>query len=660
MQSIKGIRIYLVLFFVWVCYSVSAKISLPECFTDRMVLQQQIDAPIWGKADPNQKVKVTTSWDKKTYTIHADAEGKWIVNVATPQAGGPYSIVISDGRELKLNNVLIGEVWFCSGQSNMEMPLAGWGKIADYEAEIAAADFPDIRLLQVQKATDTQPADQFTTDKGGWQVCSTATIAEFSSVAYFFARDLHRNLKVPIGLIHASWGGTIAEAWTSGRSLKEMPYFKETVQKMETYSNEELIQAYTKQIEERNAKIASADKGIVNHIPVWAAVEYPDTDWKEMPLPTLWEDSQLPNMDGIVWFRKTIEIPVSWAGKDLQLHFDAIDDNDITYFNGQEIGSKEGFDQPRNYTIPGKLVKAGKAVITVRVTDTGGGGGIYGNAANLAIGLSGNSAGRIALAGNWKYEVTVDLKDFPAKPYSPYESNRPTVLYNAMVYPLIPYGIQGAIWYQGEANVERAAQYKELFPLLIRDWRQAWNRNFPFYFVQLANYMARTSTPQESVWAELREVQLQTLNLENTGMAVTIDIGDADDIHPKNKQEVGRRLALIARANTYSQPLPFSGPLYAGYTLEQNQIRIHFENAQGLRSSDGKSLTGFAIAGSDRRFHWAEAKIEGNEVVISAPVVKYPVAVRYAWADNPACNLTNTGGLPASPFRTDNWTDTLP
>jgi sialate O-acetylesterase len=655
MKTTNNIRLCLFLSFILFSYPVFSKIVLPECFSDNMVLQQQTEAPIWGKADPNRNVKIIPSWDKKNYSTVADANGKWSVNIQTPQAGGPYSISISDGKELILKNVLIGEVWICSGQSNMEMPLAGWGKVLNYTSEIEAANYPNIRLLQVQKATSTQPVDGLKIDNSGWQICSPASVAEFSSVAYFFGRDLYQNLNVPIGLIHASWGGTIAEAWTSGEALKEMPDFKAAVQTIEQQSGENGQQSYAEQLKTWNELILSADKGIEQKIPVWASKNLADHDWKTMTLPVLWENDQLPDLDGIVWFRKTIEIPAHWAGKDLQLHIEAIDDNDITWFNGKEIGATEGYNRERNYTIPGQSVQRGKAVIAVRVTDTGGGGGIYGEPASLTIGLKSNAAEKIALSGNWKYTVAVNLKDYPPKPHSPNEPNRPTVLYNAMIYPLLPYGIQGAIWYQGESNAGRAAQYKELFPLMIRDWRRAWNRDFPFYFVQLANFMERKTSPQASSWAELREAQLQTLNLKNTGMAVAIDIGEAADIHPKNKQEVGRRLALAARAKTYHQSVPFSGPLYAGYTLEENQIRIHFNHAEGLKAVDGKALSGFAIAGSDHIFHWASAKIDGKELIVYSPEVNYPVAVRYAWADNPDGNLENSAGLPASPFRTDDW-----
>ncbi|GHU70301.1 9-O-acetylesterase [Bacteroidia bacterium] len=618
-----------------------------------MVLQQQTEAPVWGKADPKKTVKILPSWDNQTYTVQADANGKWSVRLKTPAAGGPYSISISDGKELKLNNVLIGEVWICSGQSNMEMPLSSsWGQVNNHLQEVANADYPNIRLLHVAKATSTQPASELKTLHQGWQTCSPASVPEFSAVAYFFGRDLYQNLNVPIGLINTSWGGTLAEAWTSAEALETMPYFRDAVQAVRAQDQTETMVQYNQKLAAWTAEVQTADKGW----NLWNQAGFNDNDWKTMNIPQVWEKSGLPNFNGIVWFRKTVEIPAEWAGKDLVLNLDAIDDNDITYFNGQKIGAIDGYNRIRHYTIPAKLVKKGKAEITVRVTDTGGDGGLYGDAHNIYIAMKSNEKNiKINLASEWKFQPSINASEMAPMPISPDNPHRPSALYNAMIHPLVPYAIGGAIWYQGEANADRAEQYKELLPLMIRDWRKAWNNDFPFYLVQLANFRERNTQPVESDWAKLREAQLQTLHLDNTGMAVIIDIGEAKDIHPKNKQDVGLRLALAARAKTYKQNIEFSGPLYQCYTIEGNQIRIHFSHADGLKTADGQTLTGFAIAGPDHQFHWADAHIDGNTVVVCSPKVAFPVAVRYAWSDNPACNLQNGAALPASPFRTDDW-----
>jgi sialate O-acetylesterase len=637
-----------------------AKISLPEFFSDNMVLQQRTEAPIWGTSTPNKNLTITTSWDEKSYDVKTGADGKWFVKLRTIQAGGPHFIVITDGEKEKviLKNVLLGEVWLCSGQSNMEMPLGGWGKVLNYKNEIDFANYPNVRLLHIKKTTALQPEEKLETLTNGWQACSPLTISEFSSVAYFFGRDLNTDLKVPVGLINASWGGTVAEAWTSAESLNQMTDFQGAIQVLKDYSKGRFMDAYDDKMKDWERQVFAVDKGFTSGLPHWAANKYIDANWATMNLPSSWEKAELTNFDGVVWFRKTIEIPKKWVGKELVLSLDKIDDNDITYFNGEKIGATDGPAVERIYTIPGKLVRRGDAVITVRITDIGGEGGLTGERAKMYLALKTQKVtSSVMLSGDWKYQPSVNFKDIPA-PANPADPNKPTVLYNAMINPLAPYAIQGVIWYQGESNANRADQYKELFPLLIKDWRRAWGQDFPFFFVQLANYKERQPNPSNSKWAELREAQLQTLRVENTGMAVTIDIGEANDIHPKNKQEVGRRLALIAKTNIYKDKRTHgsSGPIYKGYEVEYDQIRIRFDYVEsGLKTKDGKKPEGFAIAGSDRKFYWADAVIEGDEIVVSSPHVNRPVAVRYAWADNPACNLYNKNNLPASPFRTDNW-----
>lgn len=641
-------------FFCFTFSSLFSNITLPELFSDNMVLQQQTDAPIWGKATPKKQVTVQTSWNNQTYSTQAGADGKWQVKVKTPEAGGPYMITISDGKKLTLNNVLIGEVWICSGQSNMEMSLAGPDKVLNYEQEIAAANYPNIRLLHVEKSTSLQPVEELKT-RDKWQICSPETIANFSAVGYFFGRNLFQNLNIPIGLISTSWGGTIAEAWTSAESLELMPDFKNEVQTLKSQSQDEAIAAYEKEKQAWDARVTAEDKGF-SSLAAWSETKFDDSAWSNMQLPGLWEDAGLSGFDGTIWFRKVIDIPNEWNGKDLQLRLAMIDDDDITYFNGIQVGAISGYSTKRIYTVPGKSVKAGKATIIVRVTDTGGGGGIYGEQKEMDLSLSKNTQASISLAGDWQYNIGLNFSSFPKAPNNPRNNpNVPTLLYNAMIHPLVPFSIQGAIWYQGESNTGRATQYKDLFPLMIHDWRTKWNNNFPFYFVQLANYMEEKPEPQNSGWALLREAQLQTLRLENTGMAVIIDIGEAKDIHPKNKQDVGKRLALNALAKTYGKQIAYSGPIYTSYQIEGNKIRVRFEHAEGLKAKGGGQLKGFAIAGPDHKFYWADAAIEGNDVVVSSPNVSFPVAVRYAWADNPVCNLYNAADLPASPFRTDGW-----
>jgi sialate O-acetylesterase len=644
------------LFFFSICSaSAFAKVELPALFADNMVLQQQSSVPFWGKSKPNATVSVRPSWAAQPSTAVADAGGSWKVSLTTPAAGGPHTIAISDGDELKLSNVMVGEVWLCSGQSNMEMPIAGWGKVNNYEQEIAGAQYPNIRLLQVERRTDIQPNPELKVQGDGWQVCSPATVAGFSATAYFFGRDLHQNLNnVPIGLINASWGGTVAEAWVSAASLKSMPDFAEPLAEMAGKTNDDLQKTYQEESEAWLRQLASADGGLRGDDPLWAAPDLDDSDWGNMPLPALWERQGLESFDGVVWFRYVVNIPAEWKGKDVELSLAQIDDEDITYFNGVQVGATKGHYLLRKYRVSGKLVKAGRNVIAVRILDTGVDGGLYGDAENLQLKLAGSKKAQpISLAQTWKYKAAVDLNRLPPRPQSPDNPNRPSVLYNGMLHPLAPFTIKGAIWYQGESNADRAQQYRDLLPLLIRDWRKQWGSEIAFYYVQLASWLGTPTEPPVSTWAALREAQLNTLHVGNTGMAVTIDIGDLRDIHPKNKQDVGARLALLARANTYGQQITHSGPLYSSYRIDGDRIRISFTHADGgLKAKSGDKLKGFTIAGPDRKFYEAEVRIEGSELVVWSPQVAFPVAVRYAWADSPNdANLYNAAGLPASPFR---------
>ena len=635
---------------------VEAKVKLPSVFSDHMVFQQKTKAAVWGKADPGKAITISTTWSRARYTSKADERGDWKILVATPSYGGPYAMTISDGEPLILMNILIGEVWLCSGQSNMEMPLGGWGKINNYEQEIADAKYPEIRLLQVDHVTSNIPLADAAVANSGWKPCIPQYVAEFSSVAYFFAREIYNKTKVPIGLIHTSWGGTIAEAWMSGATLKTIPDFVEAVNKIENEGKQVTGQGYEQQLADWQKLVIEKDSGMVQGKPAWAAGSKDVSSWKTMTLPTEWEQAGMPGFDGVVWFRKNITIPQAWAGKELTIKLGTIDDNDITFLDGEKIGETEGYNKPRSYTIPADKVKAGTFALVVRVFDGSGGGGIYGDKQVLSVVSEGGA--HFSLDGAWQYKAGLNLKDIAPSPASNKGPNRATVLYNAMIHPFLQFPVKGAIWYQGESNAGRAHQYRTLFPAMIKDWRKQWGLgDFPFYFVQLANFMQVDATPVPSAWAELRDAQRGTLSLPNTGMAVAIDIGDAKDIHPKNKQEVGKRLALIALAKTYGVKVPYTGPVYQSAKTESGTIKLSFSTAEGLKTSDGAGLKGFAIAGADQKFHWAKAEIKENQIVVSSREVPNPVAVRYAWSNNPDCNLVSNAGLPASPFRTDQWED---
>lgn len=647
---------------------INAKIQLSPLFTSGMVMQQQTQAPVWGLAKAGATVAVTTSWNGQTYSTTADDTGHWQLSVATPSAGGPYSVTISEGRNRKnavtLTDVLIGEVWLCSGQSNMEMPVEGWGKVMNYQQEEQEANqYPQIRLLQVKKNTSPVPLTDFeantrsTDGRGGWQRCSAESVAEFSATAYFFGRNLHQTLRVPIGLIDTSWGGTFIEPWTSREMLANHP---------DMQAGLDDVAAMAPTVEGRrqqfNQKVAAWQAKEIRHDEGWgryATPDYDDADWLQVNIPKQWE--QLPgwaDVDGVVWMRRTIDIPKQWAGQPLTISLGRVDDMDYTFFNGTQVGATYEFGLDRFYTVPAHLVKTGKNTITVRVIDTGGGGGIYSDASQLWIApVKAKPSAALSLAGEWRMKHTTDLSALPIAPVNDATSpNKVTLLFNAMVNPLIPFAIKGTIWYQGCNNERRGYEYRELLPMLIADWRSKWAKDFPFYVVQLANYQALQTQPGDDLWAEVREAQdMATRHVAHSGLACTIDIGDAGDIHPKNKQEVGRRLSLIARKDAYQETLEASGPHYEGYTLEGSAVRIRLSHASGLRTSDGSAPKGFAIAGPDRQWHWADARIEGSTIVVSSHEVPTPVAVRYAWAKNPICNLQNDSGLPAVPFRTDDW-----
>ena len=607
----------------------AAKIRMCPLFTDNMVLQQKSNAPVWGTAEPGTGVTVKTSWNKKSYTAEAGEDGKWMVKVNTPGAGGPYSMTVTEKGEdpVTISNILIGEVWLCSGQSNMEMPVSGsWGEVLNHEQEVEnAAKYPKIRLITVEKTTSSVPEEDFKTSNGdGWVVCSPEYIKDFSATAYFFGKEIHLERGVPVGLIHSSWGGTVIEAWMTKESLAGVKDLGSQAQQVAEWpaSREERREKTVKAMDAWNALSTNFDN-YYSQIDDFKDAKYNDSDWKSTKFPGNIEQ----DFDGHVLVRRSIDIPASWAGKSLTLNIGGVDDKDITYFNGVKVGENQGWNKARTYTIPAELVKAGKATVAIRIIDLSGIGGIAGN--DQAFYLQAPDGSKVSLAGEWKYRNDGDYSNMPQRPVNMY--NEPywsTVLYNAMISPLVPYSIKGTIWYQGCSNDSRAYQYQDLMRLMIADWREQWGYDFPFYITQLANYTGRQTQPTESSWAELREAQSMAAKVvPNTGMAVTIDIGEAYDIHPRNKQEVGRRLALQALNKTYGMNVVCSGPVYEGYEIDGNTIRIRFSSTAKKLVAKGDRLEGFTIAGADHKFYWAEAKIVGNCVEVSCKDVPRPLAV---------------------------------
>ncbi|MBA3683885.1 MAG: 9-O-acetylesterase [Planctomycetes bacterium] len=628
-------------------------------FHDHAVLQRDQPMPIWGSASPGETVEVTLAG--LTASVIAGDTGAWLVRLPGLPAGGPHELVATarSGRAVA-RDLLIGEVWVCSGQSNME-----WQLKDTEQGDLGDEDVARIRLLTI-----TTPARLGRTSAigGSWVVANSTTLATFSAVGGWFGRALHRELGVPVGLICNAWGGTRIQAWTSRQSLVQDPSGLDDVRHFEGYvfARERAEAGTFTSFEDWEQRGAPRDTGNAGLAKGWAGVGFADQAWRQMPLPAHWQQHGHPG-SGIFWFRRTVTVPKNWAGRACVLHLGAIDKHDDTYVNGERVGGLTWSDGPetwrtaRSYQLPGQLVRAdGTVSIAVRARSHVFSGGMTGPATAMRLEIADGSMAAVPLAGDWRYEIEQDwgMSAPPQMQWGADNPNSPYILFDSRIEPLLPYGIRGTIWYQGESNADEPALYARLMPGMIRDWRRAWGQgDFPFLQVQLANFMPAHAQPVRSDWAALREAQLHALAEPATGLAVAIDVGDADDIHPRDKRTVGQRLARWALSTTYGRGGAASGPLFAAATIESaGRMRCRFRHGDGLRTRDGGVPRHVAIAGNDRRFIWAEAAIEGDTLVAWHPTIHRPAAVRYAWADNPdTCNLVNGDGLPASPFRTDSW-----
>ncbi|MCI4668023.1 MAG: sialate O-acetylesterase [Bacteroidia bacterium] len=642
----KNFLLLLCVFLLISCEQKKDILKISRLFSDHMVLQRNHENPIWGKSLPNKKLTITISspdLPHHTLMVMADDEGSWFTKLPKISKKGPHKIQIIAGKAIKeIEDVLFGEVWLCGGQSNMEYTL---GMLDKFE-EIKNSSNPEIRHFKVPRKIAYSPQDSIT--GGEWELADSTTSEDFSAVAYFFAKKLHRELDVPIGLISSNWGGTVVESWLSPEAAKKVSYYQAALDKLPQIDIEKEKEAATSRFKNFYTKTTGqeVELGTIS----WAKAELDDSNWPKMQVPGLWEGQGLKGLDGVVWFRKEVELNAKPALQNSNIYLGKIDDGDSTYFNGVLIGSMDAsYNKERVYSIPDSLIKNGKNTIAIKITDTGGGGGFWSPENVMRISIGNQST---TLAGNWKYRVSLEDLSIESPGHGP--NGNPTILYNGMIHPIQPYGIKGAIWYQGESNQGRGEEYRKLFPLLIQGWREKWKQDFGFYFVQLANF----NSSQAAAWPEIREAQLMTLSVPATGMAVITDIGEADDIHPKNKEDVGRRLALWALSKDYGKELVYSGPLYSSMEIKGKSILLNFDHAEtGLQSSDDSGkLYGFEIAGDDQRFYPAKAKIVNQSLLVSSQKVAKPVAVRYAWENNPEkANFYNGAGLPASPFRTDNW-----
>ncbi len=612
-------------------------------FCEHAVLQQGMAIPVWGTADENEKVTVTLANQTVATVAHA---GRWRVQLEPLPAGGPHVLTITGKNRVEIGDILIGEVWVCGGQSNMERQLGlrdGQKPIHNWQAEVAAANFPQIRHFGVAQHLAVAPQ---TRAEGQWLVCTPETAPEFTAVGFFFGRALHLARGTPIGLIHSSWGGTPAEAWTSQQGIAKIPEFADALSRLDRFRRDP-AGARADFRGELTRWFEANDRGSATNKP-WSAAAFETTGWPVMRLPVFWEKAGLPDFDGVVWFRRDIDVPAAWSGRDTELHLGAIDDMDDTWVNGHLVGSGTEWLTPRVYRLAAGILKPGHNIIAVRVLDTGGGGGLWGGGDTMRLVCPADPAKAIALDGDWHYQPSVDVHKAPPPPSDPTASpGTPTVLYNGMIAPLVPYAIRGVIWYQAEANSGQPQLYQRLFPALVADWRNAWGQgNFPFLYVQIA--------PFNEMPPEIREAQrLSLAKIPNSAMAVTLDVGDANDIHPAEKRPVGERLALAARALAYGEHIEYSGPLFESLQITGARAVLTFTHVGPGLVAPGGELKGFTIAGADKKYHPAQAKIVGDTVEVSAGDVPAPVAVRYAWANVPEGNLFNRAGLPASSFSTD-------
>jgi sialate O-acetylesterase len=623
-------------------------VSLPfvsPIFGDNMVLQRGKPNTIWGWSKPGAAVQVEIAG--RTAKTVTGPEGRWLVQIEPPAPGGPYTLRVAGPETVTFNEILVGDVWLCGGQSNMQLGLARTRNGAD---EIKSANHPQIRLFVVPQQVSYSRA---AVPKGSWKICSPQTVTEsggFSAVAYFFGRKVTEEVNVPIGLIQDCLGGTPAEAWTSLETLHRFREFEPQIAELERL----------------RAKGGTEYGNFVMHWyddydiglkgQSWAAADLDDSGWKKVQVPGGFRELGMAESPAVCWFRKVINLPDPLPSGAATLYLGVIDRMDTAWINGDWVGASAWVENPRRYQIKEGILKPGRNVVTVRVLKTRPQGGFMSAADGLRLVLGDGTA--TSLAGEWRGAVSVDARSPHPLPLG-FENwpTIPSVLYKGMIEPIAPLAITGAIWYQGEANADRAYQYRTLLPAMIADWRKLFGQgNFPFYIVSLPAFMPHRDQPVEDAWAEMREAQYLTArDVSNSALAVTIDTGEPDNIHPAEKKIVGERLALCALARHYGRRIPYRGPTFKSVERLPGALKLRFEHADGGLVVKGGKLEEFSIAGKDRKWHWADARIEGDVIIVSSPMVAEPEAARYAWQSFPRATLYNGAGLPAVPFRTDNW-----
>lgn len=621
-----------------------AEVRLSNVFSEHMVLQRDRPLNLWGQATPGQTLTVELA-DRKAST-RVGADGRWRVRLAPLPAGGPHRLRVKGDQTVELRDVLIGDVWLLGGQSNMEWPLMATDTGA---LEIASPQNQQLRHLRVPLRASVRPESEIA--PAPWVVAEPGRVGEFSAIGYHFARQMQAVQGVPIGLINTAWGGSMLETWMRRDAALQDPDLAPAVRALPA-DNAAFGAALQKRV---YARVAAWQPGLpLQGVDAsrWSAAEDIDGNWPTLHALHEWEGQGLANLDGVVWLRKRLELKPAQAAGAAELHLAKVDDCDEVWVNGQRVGGQCGHDQPRRYALPTGLLRAGANWIAVRVTDTGGGGGFHGDAGAMRLDTA---AGAVSLAGDWRARV-----EQVTAAASPSANDAPALGHNGLIAPLQGLSVRGVLWYQGEENSGRAAAYAEGFKRLIQDWRgQFSDPKLPFFFVQLAAWLPLADNrPGAGDWAELRESQAAALALPHTGMATAIDVGDAIDIHPRDKRTLGQRLAALALHELGLRAAPASGPRLLGHEARGGEFHLRLgSTAGGLRTARaGEPLRGFYLAGADRRWVPAQGRFDGDRIVLNSPAVQAPVAARYAWVNNPSeANIVGGDGLPLPPLRTDDW-----
>lgn len=623
------------IFFFLILGSLQAQIRLPKLISDGMILQRDAPLILWGWASPGESIALTLAG--KTYKTKTSTQGDWKIQIPAHAADGKaHKISIKGKNQIILKDVYFGDVWLCSGQSNMVHQL----DIHDvtYAQDIEEANFPLIRQFLVPTIGRLQgPAKDLT--GGSWQKAIGENVRPFSAVAYFFAREIHLKYGIPVGIINSSYGGTPIEAWTSEEGLKDFPDFTTTLNK-----NKDSIYVAETQKAAFTPPRASKDLGMAEK---WFSTEYTPKAWRSIQVPGYWEDQGIRNLDGVVWYRKEIQIPAGASLDAPKLWLGRIVDADEVFINGQKIGGFTYQYPQRRYKVPQNLLKPGKNLIVVKVSNFFGKGGFVPDKPHALI----LGKDTIDLRGEWKYKVGEVFEPQAPRPMGISVQNQPSSLFNSMIHPFVNFSIKGVLWYQGESNAGRPQIYEKQIRALVADWRRHWPE-VPFIHAQLPGFMEYTYLPTESNWAQLREASRRTLDIPRTAMTVNIDLGEWNDIHPDNKLDVGRRMALAARKIAYGDKLVYSGPIIQKAQKQGQKIILSFEHiGSALSTADGEEPQEFAVAGSDKKFKWVKATLQGKQILLDISELPEAKYVRYAWADNPVNpNVINSEGLPASPF----------